>query len=85
MITCVVMYVVGLFLMMGSDYQKNTQLKNKPGLIANGFFATTRNPNYLGEMLIYGSFAGLGGHRYSYYILGFVWSTLFLTNMLAKD
>jgi protein-S-isoprenylcysteine O-methyltransferase Ste14 len=84
-VACLAMYGVGLWLMMASDHHKNTRLKVKPGLITDGLFSRTRNPNYLGEMLIYGSFAGVGGHAWSYLLLGFVWSTLFLVNMLAKD
>jgi steroid 5-alpha reductase family enzyme len=41
--------------MMGSDYQKTMTLSKKKGkinviigLISTGFFARTRNPNYLG-------------------------------------
>ena len=48
-------YITGLILMLGSDYQKYHALKKKPGilwfnlgLISTGFFKTTRNPNYLG-------------------------------------
>ncbi len=37
-------------------------LKVRRGLITDGFFARTRNPNYLGEMMIYGSFAALSMH-----------------------
>jgi protein-S-isoprenylcysteine O-methyltransferase Ste14 len=45
---CIAIYVIGLILMLGSDYQKTTTLKKKKGLISTGFFARTRNPNYLG-------------------------------------
>jgi protein-S-isoprenylcysteine O-methyltransferase Ste14 len=51
----VVMYSYGLYLMLGSDYQKNTTLAQKKGtfsgnlgLISTGFYEKTRNPNYLG-------------------------------------
>ena len=51
-------YAFGLFLMMGSDLQKYYTMKYRPGkLINTGFFKLTRNPNYLGEVLIYNSFA----------------------------
>jgi protein-S-isoprenylcysteine O-methyltransferase Ste14 len=43
----------GCFLVFGSDIQKGIQLKFKKGLITDGFFATTRNPNYLGEIILY--------------------------------
>ena len=55
-------YVIGVVLMMGSDAQKYFVLKVKRGLITDGFFARMRHPNYLGEMMVYGSFAVLAGH-----------------------
>jgi protein-S-isoprenylcysteine O-methyltransferase Ste14 len=78
-------YTLGVVLMMGSDAQKYYTLKHRRGLITDGFFAATRNPNYLGEMMLYGSFAALSGHREPWYVLGFVWSCLFLPNMVKKD
>ncbi len=40
--------------------QKHTQLKAQPGLITDGLFSLSRNVNYFGELLIYGSFMALG-------------------------
>jgi steroid 5-alpha reductase family enzyme len=51
------MYALGLVLMLGSDAQKYFVLRERPGLISHGYFAYTRNPNYLGEIIIYASFA----------------------------
>jgi len=45
----------------------------------------TRNPNYLGEIMLYLSFATLGGVMISYYILITAWVTLFGFNMYAKE
>jgi steroid 5-alpha reductase family enzyme len=51
-------YIVGVFLHYTSDMQKYIELKYNPGhLITDGFMAYSRNSNYLGEFLIYGSFA----------------------------
>ena len=41
-----------------ADVQKYFVLRAKRGLITDGLFSRSRNPNYLGEMFIYGSFAG---------------------------
>jgi len=51
-------YTLGVFLHFTSDMQKYTELKYNPGhLITDGLMAYSRNINYLGEFLIYGSFA----------------------------
>ncbi len=46
--------LMGVFLHYSSDAQKYYTLKYHSGLITEGFFARCRNPNYLGEILIYG-------------------------------
>jgi len=77
--------VLGVFLHYASDAQKYYTLKYRPGLITEGFFARCRNTNYLGEILIYGSFAMLVQHWLPFLILsGFV-GGVFLPNMLKKD
>ena len=50
-------YITGIVVMMGADGQKHFTLKHKKGLISDGFFKYTRNPNYLGEMMLYSAFA----------------------------
>ncbi|KPI87272.1 hypothetical protein ABL78_3667 [Leptomonas seymouri] len=80
-----VVYVVGLALMLGADVQKYFVIKERKGLITDGFFARTRNPNYLGEVMIYGSFAYVSAHGSSWAIVGSVWTFLFLPSMLKKD
>ena len=46
-----------MFLHFASDAQKYFSLKLKKDLIKEGFFKNIRNTNYLGEILIYLSFA----------------------------
>lgn len=78
-------YVIGVVLMMGSDAQKYFTLEKRRGLITTGFFARVRHPNYLGEMLLYGSFAVLAGHWIPYAVLAWVWLGFFVPNMLRKE
>ena len=44
-------YIMGIILMLGSDLQKYITLRARKGLISDGFFRYTRNPNYLGEIM----------------------------------
>ena len=59
--------------------------KRRPLLINDGLFSITRNPNYLGEILLYGSFATLTNHRISYLIVGFAFVTIFPARMFQKE
>ena len=73
-------YIIGVCLTMSADCQKNFILKHvekRPILITDGLFFSTRNPNYLGEMLLYGSFATLTNHWISYAIILFAFLTIF--------
>lgn len=77
--------ILGVFLHYGSDAQKYFTLQYRRGLIEEGFFARCRNTNYLGEILIYLSFALLSLHWLPYLILaGFV-GAIFVPNMLKKE
>jgi protein-S-isoprenylcysteine O-methyltransferase Ste14 len=78
-------YVIGVVLMMGSDAQKFFTLRARRGLITDGFFARVRHPNYLGEMMLYGSFALVCGHWLPWAILAWVWLFVFVPNMLRKE
>lgn len=80
-----VLYALGVVLMMGSDAQKFFVLKAKRGLITDGFFARMRHPNYLGEMMLYASFAIVAGHWAPWLVLAWVWLAVFVPNMLAKE
>ena len=82
---CVAANILGTFLVFGSDAQKYFVLRARRGLITDGFFSRTRNPNYLGEMLIYGSFAALSLHWVPWVVCGLYWGLVFVPNMLRKD
>ncbi len=77
--------LMGVFLHYASDAQKYYTLKYRPGLITEGFFARCRNTNYLGEILIYLSFAMLAQHWLPFLILAGFSAGLFLPNMRKKD
>lgn len=77
--------IFGIFFHYVSDAQKYYTLKYHPGLITEGFFARCRNTNYLGEILIYLSFALLPMHWLPFVILGIFIIVLFIPNMLKKD
>lgn len=77
---------LGVFLHFSSDMQKYVSLKTNPGhLITDGLFKKSRNINYVGEFLIYLSFALLSMHWLTIAILivfiGIVW----VPNMIKKD
>jgi len=83
---CISIYTLGVFLHFTSDMQKYTTLKLNPGhLITTGLMTRTRNINYFGELLIYGSFVLLARHWLPAAILMawvlFIW----VPNMLKKD
>jgi protein-S-isoprenylcysteine O-methyltransferase Ste14 len=82
---CILIHTLGMAIMMISDAQKYFTLKYRPGLITEGLFRYTRNPNYLGEMLIYGAYALLAGHWLGWLVLAWVWSVYFSVNMVLKD
>ncbi|KGO93195.1 DUF1295 domain-containing protein [Flavobacterium subsaxonicum] len=77
-------YTLGIFLHYVSDAQKHYTLNLKKGLIKDGLFRYTRNPNYLGEILIYGAFALVSWHWQPLLILG-SWVVYFFVNMTKKD
>ena len=77
--------LIGTVLHYGSDAQKYFTLQERKGLITTGFFNRCRNPNYLGEILIYGSFALLTMHWMPAVILGLFVVIVFVPNMYKKD
>lgn len=85
MAAAIVLHTLGVVIMMVADAQKYFTLKVKRGLITDGMFKHIRHPNYLGEMMLYGSFALLVGHWIPWAVLAWVWLVLFRTNMLMKE
>ena len=82
---CISLHTFGCVIMMAADTQKYFVLKESKKLIQDGWFSSSRNINYLGEMMIYLSYACLGESWIPYCILGYIWTFLFLPNMIHKD
>lgn len=83
--TAVALNMFGSVLHFGSDAQKYFTLKYKPGLITEGFFARCRNPNYLGELMIYVGFAMLSMSWMGYIGIALFFSFVFIPGMLKKE
>ena len=77
--------IIGVFLHFASDAQKYFTLKIKKELIQDGFFKKIRNTNYLGEILIYLSFAILSMSFIPFAILAIFFFVVFLPRMIKKD
>lgn len=82
---CILLYLFGLVIMLLSDSQKYYTLKYKKGLISDGMMKYTRNPNYLGEIMIYGSFITLVNDWISYACVMQVWFIVFSLRMWEKE
>jgi len=77
--------IIGVFLHFASDTQKYFSLRFKKDLIKEGFFKNVRNTNYLGEILIYLSFAILSMSFIPFAILTTFFFVVFLPRMIKKD
>lgn len=79
------LYTFGIFFHYVGDAQKFFTLRARPGLIADGLYARTRNPNYFGEILIYSAFATLAAHWLAFAIVAGWAAFFFLPGIIAKD
>jgi protein-S-isoprenylcysteine O-methyltransferase Ste14 len=82
---CTSLCLLGCGLMLAADAQKYFTLRLRPGLITDGLHRWVRHPNYLGEMMVYGSFALLAWHWFPPLVLAFVWGFVFAPNMIRKE
>lgn len=81
----VFLVVFGTMIHFGSDAQKYFTLKYRPGLITEGFFARSRNTNYIGELLIYSGFALSSCSAWGWLGIGLFFAAEFIPNMIRKD
>jgi steroid 5-alpha reductase family enzyme len=83
---CVALFVFGVFLHFAADMQKHVSLALRPGvLFTDGLWSRVRNPNYLGELLIYGGFSLVAYHWLPLAWLGLIMCGVWLPNMIRKD
>lgn len=82
---CITLCILGCVIMIAADAQKFFTLRERRGLITDGMFRYVRHPNYLGEMMIYGSFALMVWHWLPFVVLAWVWLGLFAVNMAMKE
>ena len=82
---CVSLCILGCVILTAADAQKFYTLRVRPGLITDGMHRYIRHPNYLGEMLVYGSFAMVVWHWIPVVVLGWVWLGVFAVNMMMKE
>lgn len=79
-------FTIGVFFHFTADMQKHVALKLNPGhLITDGVWASTRNPNYFGELLIYLGFTSLAWHWLPLVWLGLMIAAEWIPNMRRKD
>jgi len=82
---CISLCITGSAIMIAADAQKFFTLRLQRGLIADGMYRYVRHPNYLGEIMIYGSFALMVWHWLPVVVLAWVWLGVFAVNMVMKE
>ena len=82
---CISLCMTGTVIMIAADAQKYFTLRIKRGLITDGMHRYVRHPNYLGEMMVYGSLALMVWHWLPWLVLAWVWIGLFAVNMTLKE
>jgi steroid 5-alpha reductase family enzyme len=81
-----VIYTFGIFLHYTSDMQKYVELKYNPGhLITDGLMGYSRNINYFGEFLIYGSFALLSLNWIPFVVIALYFIVIWGPNIRRKE
>lgn len=82
---CIALCLTGTAIMVAADAQKYFTLRERRGLITDGMFRHIRHPNYLGEMMVYGSLALMVWHWFPALVLAAIWLGLFAVNMTMKE
>ena len=79
------MYCFGIVFMMLTDAQKYLVLREKRGLITHCMMGWSRNLNYVGEMLLYGSFGVMCQRWEVWLIYSYMWGIVFMLRMVVKE
>jgi protein-S-isoprenylcysteine O-methyltransferase Ste14 len=82
---CIALHTLGVVIMISADCQKHFSLKYHKALITDGVFRYSRHPNYLGEMMVYASYALLAQHWLPWIVLAYWWLSVFLVNMIMAE
>ena len=82
---CIGLCLIGLTIMMVADAHKYFTLRVRQGLITDGMFGLVRHPNYLGEMMIYASFALMVWKWLPFLVLAGVWLFEFAVAMVLIE
>ncbi|MDX1454241.1 MAG: DUF1295 domain-containing protein [Gammaproteobacteria bacterium] len=83
---CIGIYALGVFFHFAADMQKHMHLKHARGtLLTDGLWGLSRNPNYFGELLIYGGFTLLAMHWLPMLVLVTFIGAIWVPNMVRKD
>lgn len=81
----IALHTLGVVTMIAADGQRHFTLKYRSGLFTGGLYAYTRNPNYLGEIMIYSAYALLAQHWIAWAIVIYATVSTFLPRMYQKD
>lgn len=79
------LHTLGVVTMIAADCQRHFTLKYRKGLIRDGMFRYTRNPNYLGEVMLYSAYAFLASHWLAWLIIAYMTFFAFLPRLYRKD
>src|SRR5262245_24389787 len=82
---CISICILGNVLMIASYAQKYFTLRVQRTLITDGMYRFIRHPNYLGEMMVYGSFALMVWHWIPFVVLAWVWGGMFAVNITLTE
>jgi steroid 5-alpha reductase family enzyme len=88
-VVCFWLYTFGIMFMVLTDGQKYLVLreraKGQGGLITHCMVGWSRNMNYLGEMMLYASFAVLNQMWTIWYVYAYMWGIVFVVRMQMKE